>query len=71
MMTRDEHLEDCKKRALMVLDEGQGDEEVWAAFCTTMKQHPETINHPALVLGMRLMMTDTMRDMRKFIEDFI
>lgn len=69
MMTREEHLQWCKDRAIEYLDIGD-EKKAWASFASDMKKHSETANHLAMELGVTLMVTDNVRDMRKFIEDF-
>ena len=69
MEQREEHLEWCKERAREYLNTGD-ETNAWASFASDMKKHPETANHSALELGMTLLMTDNMKDMRGFIEGF-
>lgn len=71
-MTRDEHLEWCKTRALEYCDDGdlQG---AFASFQSDMTKHDETRNHVALSLMNRMMfggMMKTPGSMRHFIEGF-
>lgn len=71
-MTRTEHLEWCKKRALEYVDNGDIP-QAYASMASDMNKHPETANHSAIQLGMQLMMTgnlSTDNQMRKFIEGF-
>lgn len=73
-MNYEERLEWCKARAREYLDRGDC-VNAYASFASDMIKHPETANHPALVLGVQLMVADNrMRDdpaeMRKFIEGF-
>lgn len=71
-MTRQEHLDWCKKRALQYVDNGDAD-NAFGSMMSDMKKHPDTSNHAALDLGMGLKMRgllDTTEDMRKFIEGF-
>ena len=69
METRKEHLEWCKQRAREYLDMGDI-KSAYASFVSDMRKHPETENNPALEIGLMLMMTGNMADMRRFIEGF-
>ena len=71
-MTRQEHLEWCKKRALEYCDMGdlQG---AFASMASDLSKHEETKGHIEVELGMGLLMTEglnTPEKMRKFIEEF-
>lgn len=87
--TRAEHLNWCKERALQWLEKEELDSEkglpplslptkecitiAWTSFVSDMEKHEETIGHPAIEMGMMLLMTgnlDTAEKMKKFIEDF-
>lgn len=71
-MTRFEHLEWCKKRALEYIDSGDI-KNAYASMASDMMKHPETRTHLALALGFRLMMSgqlSTVPEMRKFILEF-
>jgi len=71
-MTRNEHLEWCKERALEYVDTGDL-ENAWGSMCSDLTKHPETVNHSAIELGTMLMMNgnlDTEPEMREFIEGF-
>jgi len=68
-MDREEHLEWCKQRAYEYLDKGDT-ETAYASFITDMKTHPETANHIGLELGIRILVSGNMDNMRKFIKDF-
>lgn len=70
-MTRQEHLDWCKKRALEHIDNGDL-KDAFISICTDLGKHEETKDHPAIITGMRLMLFEllnTQHDMRKFIED--
>lgn len=71
-MTRAEHLQWCKDRALEYL--GQGDiTGAWASFLSDMRKHEGTRDHSALQLGMMLLMNghnNTVAEMQRFIEGF-
>ena len=71
-MNRAEHIDWCKKRALEYLD---NDDLVnaYASMVSDLKKHPETENHPAIQLGIRMLFADhlgTSEQMRQFIEGF-
>jgi len=55
MITRKEHLDWCKKRALEYVEKGEM-EGAYASFVSDMNKHKETKNHPAIKLGMQMMM---------------
>lgn len=70
--TRQEHLQWCKQRALELCDAGdlQG---AYASMASDLNKHPDTEGHPAIQVGMMLMMgghLSTHIAMRKFIEGF-
>lgn len=71
-MTRNEHMEWCKKRAMEYVDAGdlQG---AYASMASDLGKHPETEKHAAIGLGMAMLMggqLSTPDKMRKFIEGF-
>ena len=71
-MTRGEHLALCKRRAIEAMEHG-GTVDAWACMVSELNKHDETRGHPALELGMTLMIAghlSTPVAMRKFIEDF-
>lgn len=71
-MTRQEHLDWAKTRALEYLDEDDLTNAL-ASMVSDMGKHPETIDHPASTLMMGLMMTghlDNPSQVREFIEGF-
>ncbi len=67
-MTRAEHLQWCKDRALAYLPDDP--QQAFASMGSDLNKHEETRGHPGMKLGMSLMMTDNLHDMRKFIEGF-
>lgn len=72
MTTRQEHLAWCKERALEYVSQG----DLTGAFtsmASDLSKHPETENHPAITVGMMLVMNNhlsTPQKMREFIEGF-
>lgn len=71
-MNRSEHLEWCKKRALEYVDAGDVT-NAYASMGSDLNKHPETEGHPAIQLGMMLMMAghlSSAAEMRKFIDGF-
>ena len=71
-MTRQEHLDWCKKRAIEYLDNG-GVNQAWASMTSDMAQHLELSGHSAIGLGMQMLMSghlSTDAKMRKFILGF-
>ena len=70
--TRAEHLAWCKQRALQYVEAGDV-AQAYASMASDMGKHSETRDHPAILLGMQLMMIgdlSTPDKMRKFIEGF-
>lgn len=71
-MTRQEHLQWCKDRANVYLDNGDTT-QAYASFGSDMNKHPDTEKHSAIAMGIQLMMIgalSTITEMRKFINDF-
>ena len=71
-MNREEHLQWCKDRALEYLNDGDTSSAV-ASFTSDMSKHPETAKHPALSLGIALLLgkqLDTKAEMDKWINGF-
>jgi len=71
-MTRQEHLDWCKKRALEYCDMGDLN-QAFASMGSDLGKHLDTANHPGIQLGMGLLMAghlETPEKMRKFIEGF-
>jgi hypothetical protein len=71
-MTRAEHLQWCKQRALEYV--AQGDlTNAYASMASDLNKHSETRGHPAIELGMSLTLIgdlNTPQKMRDFIEGF-
>lgn len=66
--TYDEHLAWCKQRALEYLP---GDpNQAFASMASDMNKHDETRGHAGLEMGIMLLMTNTLGNMRSFIEGF-
>ncbi len=71
-MTRNEHLQWCKNRALEYVDAGDL-QQAFASMGSDLNKHPETAGHSGIKLGMGLMMIgdlNTPDKMRRFIEGF-
>lgn len=73
--SRADHLQWCKDRALEYLDPGPhfSINDALASFASDMLKHPETKDHPALLLGFQMQMAgllDTVPAARKWILDF-
>jgi len=71
-MTRNEHLQWCKDRALEYVDAGDLP-QAFASMCSDLSKHSETAGHIGIELGMGLMMIgnlNTSDKMRKFIRGF-
>lgn len=71
-MTRSEHLQWCKERALKYLEEG----DITGAFSSMMsdiRKHSDTDSHYGIQIGMMLMMAGKLSSigaMEKFINGF-
>ena len=71
-MNRTEHLQWCKNRALVYVDNNDL-ENAYASMVSDLNKHDETANHSVATLGISLMMCghlSTPDKMRKFIEGF-
>jgi hypothetical protein len=71
-MTRAEHLEWCKTRALAYVDAGDT-KNAFASMTSDLGEHPETANHGAIQLGMMLLMggqLSTPKQVRDYITGF-
>ena len=69
-MTRAEHLAWCKERALKYVEVGDV-LQAYKSMTSDLTKYPETENHPAIELGLMLLMNgdlNTPDKMRKFIE---
>ena len=69
---RAEHMAWCKERALEYVKRGDLT-NAYASMASDLNSHPETKGHPAIQLGVQLMMIgdlSTRDSMRKFIEGF-
>ncbi len=71
-MTRNEHLQWCKDRAMEYVNEGDLS-QAFTSFSVDMSAHSETVDHSALQLGFQLFLNghlDTVEKMRKWIQEF-
>ena len=71
-MTRAEHLQWCKDRALEYVERGEL-QEAFSSMASDLNKHPETIGHAGCELGMMQLMArqlSTAPEMRRFIEGF-
>lgn len=71
-MTRGEHLEWCKKRALECLERGCIN-EAYMSMASDLQKHEDTADHIGIELGMMQMMGGMLKgdhDMRNFINGF-
>lgn len=71
-MTRTEHLDWCKKRALEYVDMNDL-QNAFASIASDLNKFKETENHAGILLGLTLMMTGQLNnknEMRDFIEGF-
>jgi hypothetical protein len=71
-VTREEHLQWAKNRALEYADKGES-QNALASMASDLSKHPDTKTHTGIELGMMLLMSGNMRgptEIRKFIEGF-
>lgn len=71
-MTRQEHIEWCKKRALEYVDRGDYQQAITSMF-SDLGKHEETEEHGGIKLGMMMMLQgklNNVHEVRKFIEGF-
>jgi hypothetical protein len=71
-MTRQEHLDWCKQRALEYCDAGNVS-EAFASMASDLSKHDETRDHAGIQLGMMQLVAgflNTPNKMRHFIEEF-
>lgn len=66
MITRVEHLNWCKERALEYANRGDAKNAV-ASMGSDLNKHPETQNHPGTTLGVGLLMLGEFNDRGKLI----
>jgi hypothetical protein len=71
-MTRQEHLQWCKDRALEYVEAGDLT-DAWDSMVSDLNKHDETRGHAAIQLDIMMMMPqnlNTKDEMKKFIEGF-
>lgn len=71
-MTRSEHLQWCKDRALEYVDAGDIP-QAFASMCSDLNKHEGTEGHSGMELGMVMLMAgriETPAEARKFINEF-
>jgi hypothetical protein len=66
-MTRAEHLQWCKDRALEYARRGDVKNAV-ASMCSDLTKHPETANHSGGALGVMLLVNGHMQNQQKVVE---
>lgn len=72
MQSRAEHLAWCKERELEYCDIGNV-YEAYISMTSDLGKHPDTANHPAIQLGMKLLLSGKINnpaEMRRFIQGF-
>lgn len=72
MNTREDHLKWCKERATAYVDQGDTT-NAFASMTSDLRKHPETESHPAIELGMMMLMgghLSSADEMRRFIDGF-
>lgn len=71
-MTRQEHLDWCKKRALEYCETGDF-QQAFTSMASDLGKHPETEHHSGIQLGVGLLVIgdlSTPEKMRRFVEGF-
>ena len=71
-LTREEHITWCKERALEYIDIGDS-QQAFASIMSDLNKHPETANHPGIMLGANLLISGNLSNldkMREFIVGF-
>jgi hypothetical protein len=68
-LTRSEHVEWAKKRALEYVDRGDLVQAV-ASMASDLGKHPETRNHPGVLLTFTLHQPLRADEVRRYIEGF-
>lgn len=71
-MDRNEHMDWCKERAYQYLETGDTT-NAWSSMVSDLGKHEETAGHPAIEIGMMMLMTgqlSSVQDMRNFISGF-
>lgn len=71
-MTRSEHVEWCKARAKEYLAAGNVT-DAYTSMCSDLNKHEETKDHPAIGLGLMMMMgghLSSVSEMERFIDGF-
>jgi hypothetical protein len=72
LLTREEHIESAKARALEYVDAGEL-QNALASISSDLSQHEETRDHPAIAIGLALLTAghlNTQAKMRMFILGF-
>jgi hypothetical protein len=72
ILTRQEHLDWCKKRALELLDLGDRQQAV-ISMLADLRKHPELQNHPGGMIGTMMLLggfLETNEEIRKWINGF-
>lgn len=73
-MTRDEHLQWCKNRAMAELKyDPSKPQNAVASMLSDMRKHPETEDHVGIELGAMLLVSGNLsdeREVKKWIEGF-
>lgn len=73
MMTREEHLEWAKRRAIEYLDAGDN-LQAWTSLGSDLSKHPELKNHPGMTIGTMYLLLpgwiSNTPEVRRWIEGF-
>lgn len=69
-ITREEHIDWCKRRAMQYVELGDLN-QAFASLASDLRKHPQTQNHIAVELGFQMLINghlNTKAQMREFIE---
>ncbi len=72
MLSRSKHLKWCEERALQYLENNDLN-NAFKSMISDLGEHPETSDHPAIKLGMIMMMSGNLNSkekMKEFIKGF-
>ena len=73
-MTRDEHLEWAKRRALEYLDEAHDNQNAFTSMVSDLRKHPELENHAGLEIGVMFLILpgwiNNTEELRRWIVGF-
>lgn len=68
-MNRAEHVDWAKRRALEYVEAGHGFLAV-ASIASDLSKHPETANHPGIIIGILTVPAENLHELKRWIEGF-